>query len=296
MADPKKLDRNLIVKMYVEEKLSIPKVAKILGCSNYTVYYHLQKGGIRCRREKEPKPTKPQTTHKINENFFSTWSPEMAWVLGLLCTDGCLSPGKNSELGAKNKKVTLTSIDLDVLQKVKAVIGYTGPIRRVNANSKAHRITICRWKIYDDLVRLGLTPRKSLTLKWPEVPHQFMRHFIRGVFEGDGCFHLKKDGTMCISLVSGSDEFILGAKQELSSLEAFSTQSYSLHRSVISTGKNPLYRLAFAARSAVEEFYWKLYESVPCHLSMARKREAIESFLNKKLPDRLAVQPMAMYA
>ena len=26
--------------------------------------------------------------HDINENFFSEWSPEMAWVLGLLFTDG----------------------------------------------------------------------------------------------------------------------------------------------------------------------------------------------------------------
>ncbi len=29
--------------------------------------------------------------HRLNESFFKIWSKEMAWVLGLIITDGCLN-------------------------------------------------------------------------------------------------------------------------------------------------------------------------------------------------------------
>jgi hypothetical protein len=36
------------------------------------------------------------------------------------------------------------------------------------------------------LVKLGLTPRKSLTLKLTEIPDKFLKYFIREYFDGDG--------------------------------------------------------------------------------------------------------------
>ena len=43
-------------------------------------------------------------------------------------------------------------------------------------------------KIFKDLIKLGVTPRKSLTLKFPTFLNEdLMRHFIRGYFDGDGC-------------------------------------------------------------------------------------------------------------
>ena len=41
--------------------------------------------------------------------------------------------------------------------------------------------------MYEDLIRLGVTPRKSLTLKFPKIPIKLVNHFIRGYFDGDGC-------------------------------------------------------------------------------------------------------------
>lgn len=42
----------------------------------------------------------------------------------------------------------------------------------------------------NNLVRLGMTQRKSLTLDFPtdiQVPDSLLRHFIRGYLDGDGC-------------------------------------------------------------------------------------------------------------
>lgn len=278
-----------IAELY-RQRMTLQQIGAAFGITSNSVLYHLKKLDVP-RRTGADMYSEVRRTYAINENFFSRWSPEMAWVLGLLCTDGNLS--------SHGRRVTFTSIDIDVLEKVKAVMGFEGPISRVNKQSQAHRIMICRARIYDDLLALGLTPAKSLTLKWPKIPPQFMRHFLRGVYEGDGSYCLagRERSSLKISLVSGSDIFIRGVQEELSKLHAFANRGMALRYYKIDTGvKNPLYRLEFAAYTAVEEFYWKLYESVPEWMSMSRKRAIIEAFLDMKVPSRMYVEELALAA
>lgn len=289
MAESKGICSEKVFELY-HQRMTLQQIGVALGISPTAALYHLKKLDVPSRAGVEMFSA-ARRTYAINENFFSRWSPEMAWVLGLLCTDGNLS--------THGRRVTFTSIDIDVLEKVKAVMGFEGPISRVNKQSQAHRIMICRARIYDDLLALGLTPAKSLTLKWPKVPSQFMRHFLRGVYEGDGSYCLagRERSSLKISLVSGSDMFIRGVQDELSKLQAFANRGMALRCYKVDTGvKNPLYRLEFAAYAAVEEFYWKLYESVPESMSMSRKRAIIEAFLDMKAPSRMYVEELALAA
>lgn len=52
------------------------------------------------------------------------------------------------------------------------------------------RIQISSKTLTADLLKLGCTPRKSLTLKFPNdgifKSNDLIRHFIRGYFDGDG--------------------------------------------------------------------------------------------------------------
>lgn len=44
------------------------------------------------------------------------------------------------------------------------------------------------------MINLGCVPNKSLILKFPtkeQVPNELIHHFVRGYFDGDGCFYLK---------------------------------------------------------------------------------------------------------
>eukprot|EP01083_Nonionella_stella_P269665 912656_1 len=60
-----------------------------------------------------------------------------------------------------------------------------------------------------DLIALGCTPRKSLTLKWPaNMPDKFASHFVRGYFDGDGCIHYRKVRKSCSVSFVGSHEFV----------------------------------------------------------------------------------------
>ncbi|MDP3730146.1 MAG: hypothetical protein Q8R14_01295 [Candidatus Omnitrophota bacterium] len=47
--------------------------------------------------------------------------------------------------------------------------------------------------IYNDLLDLGITPRKSRTIRMPNVPAAFVGDFMRGCFDGDGSITLWQD-------------------------------------------------------------------------------------------------------
>ena len=67
-----------------------------------------------------------------------------------------------------------------------------------------------------DLSRLGLHQRESLNIIFPEVPEEYMRHFIRGCWDGDGSIYIEgRSGKLRASYVSGSESFIKTLVQEL---------------------------------------------------------------------------------
>lgn len=68
---------------------------------------------------------------------------------------------------------------------------------RVPAKNKpnhkiAYRLQIGSVEIYNDLLVLGMSPRKSLTLQMPTIPQKYVGHFVSGYFDGDGCVYFKK--------------------------------------------------------------------------------------------------------
>ncbi len=69
-------------------------------------------------------------------------------------------------------------------------------------------------KMREDLNRLGLHQRKSLTMIFPDVPEKYMRHFIRGCWDGDGSVFIS-GGKMNASYTCGSLRFIERLVQEL---------------------------------------------------------------------------------
>jgi intein/homing endonuclease len=63
----------------------------------------------------------------------------------------------------------------------------------------------------DDLAGLGVKPRKSLNIRFPTVPDDFLKDFIRGVFDGDGSVYFEKRSMsypVRASFVSSSQDFI----------------------------------------------------------------------------------------
>lgn len=94
--------------------------------------------------------------------------------------------------------------------------------------------------MYTDLLKLGLYPNKSLTVKFPDIPQKFINHFVRGYFDGDGCIYFEKamsySGRKIIKRIrtiftSGSKLFLKGMLTKMSELGIDNGKIYNSNRS-----------------------------------------------------------------
>lgn len=136
---------------------------------------------------------------------------EKAYWLGFIYADGCISSSPINE-SHKYKQYTfeigLQISDKNHLEKLKIFFNFKGNVEETD--------TMCRLRINDDhlwntLNNYGCTPRKSLTLQFPNEnifsDKSLIRHFIRGYWDGDGCLSFKRKNYPCISVI-GTNMFI----------------------------------------------------------------------------------------
>ena len=148
---------------------------------------------------------------------------------------------------------------------------------------EGHWFNINNEKIYDDLIGLGLTPRKSLTLKFPEIPPIFVRHFIRGCWDGDGSFYYEKaTGAFGASYLSGSLEFI---ECMLAELYKAGLSKRTIHKSKTSG----VYSSDFTGEDCIKLYHY-LYDSVPESQYLTRKHDLIERFTLEQGKSKLTPQ------
>lgn len=100
-------------------------------------------------------------------------------------SDGCVYDGNYS------KYITFgqSENNKDIVYKVNKALNSTYPIHSELRGSKLfYYIRFANTQIFNDLYKLGIEPNKSLKIRFPQfIPDEFMSHFIRGLFDGDGC-------------------------------------------------------------------------------------------------------------
>lgn len=98
--------------------------------------------------------------YNINENYFNEKSRNMFYVLGFWCADGCIC----SSGGNKCFNIHIKNDDKYLLKNILLDMKST---HKLYENQTSVSINICNQKIYDSLINLGFTERKSLTLEFP---------------------------------------------------------------------------------------------------------------------------------
>lgn len=177
-------EKQKIYELATKEKLSSRKIGKIYNVEKTLILTVLKnKGWV----YKKPEYT-INKKYPFNHDFFEDInSEEKVYFLGLLYADGCVTKDK------RNITISLQEKDISILEKFKKTIGSEKPLYKIKSTKKEwqnrYSLTLTSKKMCEDLIKLGCVPQKSLILKFPnscQVPDFLLRHFIRGVFDGDG--------------------------------------------------------------------------------------------------------------
>ena len=90
----------MIINMY-KSGMSYKEMQPITGLSDRAIRNVMYKHGIEMNRKQfSGQPRK----HKVNQDFFKSWTDEMAWVLGLFITEGHVSTRTHSIIFAQNEE------------------------------------------------------------------------------------------------------------------------------------------------------------------------------------------------
>lgn len=167
----------------------------------YSFCYHQGRPIKKLSKEELSKiQSKNARKYKINEDYFKKWSSNMAYILGFWFADGCIYGGRLFDITVHKK-------DKYILKKIADEFGYEGKVTDYT-NRQACRINFSCKVMYDDLVSLGGTERKSNTISFPNVPKEYLPDFIRGYFDGDGCIMRLKNNRVNSAFTSGSRKFL----------------------------------------------------------------------------------------
>lgn len=137
--------------------------------------------------------------YSVDESFFDRIdTEEKAYWLGFITADGPVySTPRGRPCGIA---IDLATRDAGHLEKWKQSIQSSHPIRlrtRISGNGgrwEKARIDINSMKLAQALGVLGVVPAKSLIVKpCTRIPESLLRHYWRGIFDGDGCIHKRSD-------------------------------------------------------------------------------------------------------
>jgi hypothetical protein len=145
---------------------------------------------MRWRRNGDPEGGRYR--YRLNEAFFDVIDTEAkAYWLGFITADGCVQSGRIGVNGWQRNQVTvkLKESDAGHLEKLKSDLSAESPVRLVPQTGLAGpgaEIALNSERLTAALIRLGVTPRKSLTAVPWDGHGGLMRHYWRGMVDGDG--------------------------------------------------------------------------------------------------------------
>lgn len=195
--------------------ISLTKLAEREGTTRQTLAKYFKQLGV--------KIVNKQNRLKFDNTIFdSIDTEEKAYWLGFIFANGYINSSP-LEIGKKPKytmEISLKADDFKHLEKFNTFTKYEKNGVKIQ-DVKCGKIICkrCRWEITDKhlwetLNSYGCTPKKSLVLKFPDESifksKDLIRHFIRGYFDGDGCFSRHIHHTSVSPVVSflGTKDFL----------------------------------------------------------------------------------------
>ena len=201
------------------------------------------------------------------------WSSNLAYVVGLIATDGNLSSDK--------RHVSLTSCDLNLC---KIFLGCLNKSNRPTLNppsaisrKNCYRVQIGDVVFYNWLLKIGLTPNKSLSIEKIDIDYKYFPDFLRGNIDGDGSIIFYKDkyntalntnyvyDRLFVYFLSASKKYIMWIQKTIQTIINISGSIQNKRSGKNAMRYRPMYLLKFSTKEAkilLNYFYYK--KNLPC--------------------------------
>ena len=235
----------------------------------------------------------------FNDTFFETIdTEEKAYFLGFIYADGNIRIEKNNshllqiELQQSDDYILKELVRcLEYKEKVKDYkneiviykdkeLNYFTRENRFDNYSKLYNgcsLQVPNKKIYEDLLRLGVRPRKTFNMNFPIINKDLYRHFIRGYFDGDGTFSSTK---ICFY---GQHNFL----QEIKSI--IENDISSLNNNKIFDKKNEkVSMLTYGNKQGIIDIYHYFYDNSKYYLK--RKFNELSLYVNTEVTGNSTVE------
>jgi intein/homing endonuclease len=201
-----------------------------------------------------------------NENYFHVIdSPRKAYWLGLLYADGWIVTEHSKPKGFS---IALHERDKYLLEWFASDLNHKGLVKKERATGKLFQVKLTSEVAANDLIGLGVVPKKSKIVVLPKLNDKLYPYFVRGYFDGDGCVYTRKN-SISIKITSGSNTMLLQLNELLK-------KCVFIEGSI--TEDKGCFNLCFYAGQALRLASYIYNTEQEKDLCMVRKREKVLTF------------------
>ena len=234
-----------------------------------------------------------------DENYFSKIdTPNKAYFLGFIAADG--SVYISSTRSFYSLTIRIKSIDIDILEKFKLELKSNIDITTDEETVKLpknygykkieeSKIAIASKKMVEDLGQYGIIPNKTKKLKinWEKIPSEYLRDFIRGFLDGDGCYSYSKTKSNRIrpSITVGSCPYLINDLKKILNTNNFNHWH-------IDEETEDFYVLRNGSKYEIIKVFDYLYKDSEIYLDRKyNKMCEIRNLIEKDIKNKKRIQP-----
>lgn len=264
---------------YIEKKQGLATAGKEFGISQYMMEKILKKYGIPKRTYTEAK--QEGRKYPCNDDFFKIQSPDMAYILGFIASDGYISAKENCI------SIEILQKDKDILFQIAEKTSVTKPISLQTRNNGCETATLRNWSASwkQDLSHYGIVNNKTFTLKPPTLLlPKYRIDYIRGYFDGDGSISTTKaKNSKEIIYDKNSFEIVGVSKPTIDWIREELINHYHIILNkpgyyTTNTG-TVIYKIITTDKKEIQKIY-NLFYTTDSGLFLQRKKEKFETILN----------------
>lgn len=207
-----------------------------------------------------------QPRYKINQRCFDTVNKDIAYILGFIITDGCVSNNRLEIHVQRSDKYILEAIRNKLDKKI-PILDHEFISKHNNQIYLSSRLLLNSIQICNRLRDFGIVLRKTGIENMKNIPSKYRYHYLRGVLDGDGSIYLTKKNHLRFSICCSNKQFLV-------KLRRFTFPNYGYLTSCMN-GQNLLYKWNVNKQSHIQEIYSKIYKNCGT-LFLKRKKQILD--------------------